>query len=57
MDGVTEFRNRMRRLEALACPTPADIPFFNAHIHDLGQASTYRDNLENIVRLRSSGSD
>jgi hypothetical protein len=26
---VPEFIARMQRLEALACPTPDDVPFFN----------------------------
>jgi hypothetical protein len=39
----------MRRLEALACPTPDDVPFFNAHIRDLGPGSNYRENLENVT--------
>ncbi len=47
----------MRRLEQLACPTDEDRPFFNAHIQDFGPHSTYRDNLENVVRLRSGGAD
>ena len=54
MQSVAEFSNRMQRLEELACPTEADVPFFNAHINDLGPGSTYRDNLENVVRLRAA---
>lgn len=57
MQTVAEFTRKMHRLEKLACPTVEDRAFFNAHIQDLGPHSTYRENLENIVLLRSGGTD
>lgn len=57
MQSVADFVRKMRILEQLACPTEADRPFFNAHIQDLGPYSSYRENLENLVRLRSGGAD
>ena len=57
MESISEFTDRMRRLEQLACPTPEDVAFFNTQIRDLEPDSTYRENLENTVRLRAGGSD
>ena len=57
MQSVADCARKMRILEQQACPTEADRTFFNAHIQDLGPDSTYRENLENLVRLRSGGAD
>ena len=57
MQSVAEFARKMRVLEQVACPSEEDRPFFNAHINDLGPDSSYRENLENVVRLRNGAAD
>ena len=53
---VPEFNARMKRLEALACPTPDDVPFFNEVVASPeAQAMTYREALELVIRLRHGG--
>ena len=55
---VAEFNARMKRLQALACPTAADVDFFNTHIEIAGhQGLNYREGLEFVICMRNGGSD
>jgi hypothetical protein len=54
---VADFTARMKRLEALACPTQADTPFFNEHVEISNrEGMNYREALEFIIRMRHGGS-
>jgi hypothetical protein len=56
-ESVPEFNARMKRLEALACPTPQDVSFFNEVVAspEAQRMTSYRDALELVIRLRQGG--
>jgi hypothetical protein len=57
-DDVAQFTARMKKLEALACPSPCDVSFFNDHMQTAkSEGLTYREGLEYVIRMRNGGAD
>jgi len=55
---VAEFNARMKRLEALACPTAEDRPFFNQKIQEASSLGlNYKEGLEYVICVRNGGAD
>ena len=50
---IADFSQRIRALEALACPTTADKPYFQRQMK-LAPGATYPEALEYVVRMRQS---
>ena len=57
-ESVAEFTARMKRLQALACPTEDDVGFFNEQMETAFQhGMKYREGLEFTIRMRHGGAD
>lgn len=50
---IADFSQRIRALEALACPTPADKPFFKRQL-SLAPGATYPEALAYVAQMRQS---